>query len=81
LTGIITHPAYYRRGVASQLCRFFLDEGDKRGLPCILTGSPDGTPLYEKLGFVEKEEVIWRMKDGFVIRVEPVMIREPGSQS
>jgi hypothetical protein len=44
------------------------------GLPCIITASPDGAPMYRKMGFVEEDSVVWKGSDGTVLRTEPVMV-------
>lgn len=48
-----TSPRFQRRGLGSQLVNFGLEKADHDGLPCYLSGSPMGVPVYTKLGFEE----------------------------
>lgn len=50
---LITSPAYQRRGIGASLIQYGLEKADKEGVPCYLTASPMGAPLYKKVGFEE----------------------------
>ncbi|KAH6676634.1 hypothetical protein B0J14DRAFT_358209 [Halenospora varia] len=53
LLELITSPAYQRRGIGASLIQYGLEKADKEGVPCYLTASPMGAPLYKKVGFEE----------------------------
>ena len=63
ITGIIgtmlnvyTLPEYRRRGIATQVIRFLIDEAAQRKVSRIdLNASPEGIPLYRSLGFTEPD--------------------------
>jgi len=58
---VYTDPAWRRRGVAELLMQQLLDWVRGRGLGrLVLHASPDGRPLYEKLGFVATNEMRWK---------------------
>jgi len=49
---VATDPAHRRRGLGTQVMRALLDDARRRGLrTASLQASPDGLPLYERLGF------------------------------
>ncbi len=51
---VSTRPEYQRRGIASQLTLFALQDAQERGCRySALTSSPEGYPVYARLGFVE----------------------------
>ncbi|GAA1315788.1 GNAT family N-acetyltransferase [Leucobacter albus] len=55
---IVTSPSHRRRGIGSQLTAAALAVGRQLGADhAILTASPDGERLYERLGFVRREQV------------------------
>lgn len=48
---LATHPDYRRRGAATLLVRWGVDQAARRGAAITLFSSPMGLPLYTKLGF------------------------------
>jgi ribosomal protein S18 acetylase RimI-like enzyme len=59
--GIVTHPAYRRRGYARAIMSALLDWFDGRGLTRVdLNASADGQPLYRSLGFAVHSEPAMR---------------------
>lgn len=46
-----TDPAFRRLGAATACVQWGLDQCAKLGIPAYLEASPDGAPVYEKLGF------------------------------
>ncbi|GAA4631281.1 hypothetical protein GCM10023196_060090 [Actinoallomurus vinaceus] len=52
--GVVTDPAYRRRGHSRSIMHGLLDWFTERGIRRVdLTASPDGEPLYRSLGFTE----------------------------
>jgi GNAT superfamily N-acetyltransferase len=52
--GVVTDPAYRRRGHSRSIMEGLLDWFAERGIRRVdLTASPDGEPLYRALGFAE----------------------------
>lgn len=51
LQTLYTHPSYQRRGIASALLVWGVDEADRLGLIVYLSASTEGRALYEKFGF------------------------------
>ena len=52
LLNVLTYPEYRRRGYAYQVVSRMIEEAKALGLSMIeLSATPDGKPLYEKLGF------------------------------
>lgn len=47
---IVTSPDYRRRGAASLLLQWGLDQADEQGVEIYLESSVAGRPLYEKFG-------------------------------
>lgn len=55
---MLVHPDYRRRGIATALMEACLDYLSGRDVTCIkLDASPDGLPVYEKLGFRSESEI------------------------
>ena len=52
-----TTPEYERKGVASLLVGYGLEKADREGWACFTEASPRGKRVYERLGFVSREEV------------------------
>jgi ribosomal protein S18 acetylase RimI-like enzyme len=50
-----THPSYRRKGVASMLMDWGVQQADRDGLRCFVDASDQGVPLYKKYGFVGQE--------------------------
>jgi len=48
---LATKKSYRRRGISSTLMRWGMEYATKRGVPIYVEATPDGRPLYEKLGF------------------------------
>ena len=68
------HPAYRRRGVASALARFVIDDADAAGVGCYLETYGDGTEaLYRRLGFEVQDR--WEFEPGAPLA--RTMWREP----
>lgn len=53
LLTLATHPDYQRKGIASMMIRWGINQARESGVPIILFASPMATPLYETLGFRE----------------------------
>ncbi|KAI1163704.1 acyl-CoA N-acyltransferase [Nemania serpens] len=68
-----THPAFQRRGVASQLVRWGLDEARRRGIPDATTeASSMGRGVYARLGFRPKgPDIVYEVDDEFSHRDKP----------
>lgn len=55
----VVHPEFQRRGIASKLVQWGLDEAKRRGgLDCSTEASPMGRTVYAKLGFRQEGEEI-----------------------
>ena len=53
---VYTEPAYRGNGLCTKLIQNLIDYGRKRGLGRVdLSATKEGHPIYEKLGFVDKE--------------------------
>lgn len=50
---VATDPAYQGKGAGSLMMKWGLDQADAQGVEAYLEASPEGVPLYEKLGFRE----------------------------
>jgi GNAT superfamily N-acetyltransferase len=48
---IATKKGYQRRGLGAQLVRWGMEKADEEGWDCYLDSTPEGKPLYRKLGF------------------------------
>jgi len=60
ILNVYTDATWRRRGVAEQLVRAVLDWTDAEGIRrVVLHPSVAGRPLYERLGFVPTNEMIW----------------------
>ena len=46
-----THPDHQRRGAGARLVQWGTDVADEAHIPCYLSASPNGYPLYKKKGF------------------------------
>ncbi|KAI0442579.1 acyl-CoA N-acyltransferase [Xylaria telfairii] len=68
-----THPAFQRRGVASKLVQWGLDEARRRGIPDVTTeASSMGRHAYAKLGFVPQgSDIVYEVDDEFSGRDKP----------
>jgi ribosomal protein S18 acetylase RimI-like enzyme len=57
------HPSFRRRGVASALARFVIEQADAEGVGCYLETAGDGTEaLYRRLGFEVRDR--WEFEPG-----------------
>ncbi|MGD8682937.1 MAG: GNAT family N-acetyltransferase [Chloroflexota bacterium] len=57
------HPSFRRRGVASALARFVIEQADAEGVGCYLETCGDGTEaLYRRLGFEVRDR--WEVGPG-----------------
>ena len=53
---VYTEPAYRGKGLCTKLIQNLIDYGRERGLGRVdLSATKEGHPIYEKLGFVDKE--------------------------
>ncbi|CAH0037033.1 unnamed protein product [Clonostachys rhizophaga] len=52
-----THPDYQRRGAASTLLRYGIQQAREEKLPITLLASPMGQPLYATFGFEDRGKV------------------------
>jgi ribosomal protein S18 acetylase RimI-like enzyme len=61
---VLVHPEFRNRGIGRALLQKAIEHLDSRGIPCIrLDATPQGKPVYEKLGFVDEYEIErWRLK-------------------
>jgi predicted N-acetyltransferase YhbS len=59
---MLVHPQYRRQGLGTRLMRRALDYLKRKGVRCVkLDATPEGRPLYEKLGFqFESELTRWQ---------------------
>lgn len=53
-----THPYYQRRGAASALLRYGIQQAREEKLPITLLASPMGQPLYASFGFEDRGKVV-----------------------
>jgi GNAT superfamily N-acetyltransferase len=54
LLNVFTYPEYRSKGTATKVVSFLLEEAKRINVSVVdLTASPDGKPIYEKLGFKE----------------------------
>ncbi|RYC60201.1 hypothetical protein CHU98_g5996 [Xylaria longipes] len=69
----VTHPAFQRRGVASKLVQWGLDEARRRGIPDVTTeASSMGRHAYAKLGFEPQgSDIVYEVDDEFSSRDKP----------
>lgn len=67
------HPSYQRRGIASKLVQWGLEEAHRRGdLEAITEGSIRGRHVYQKLGFrSDGPEVDYEVDEEFADRIPP----------
>ncbi|KAI1453702.1 acyl-CoA N-acyltransferase [Annulohypoxylon moriforme] len=81
LSLLCTAPNYHRRGAAKAMMLPMFDLADARGLKVYLEATPDGKPVYEKLGFREIDQLTFDLKmltgksEG--IYKIAIMVREP----
>ena len=69
---VLVDPAYRGRGIGTKLLSQTIDYLDARRIPCIkLDATPQGRPLYEKLGFVREYEI-----ERWTLRRTPVRVTE-----
>ncbi|KAI3323540.1 hypothetical protein HD806DRAFT_535367 [Xylariaceae sp. AK1471] len=68
-----THPSVQRRGVASKLVTWGLDEARRRGIPEAITeASSMGRHVYKRLGFQPQgSDVVYEVDDEFANRDKP----------
>jgi predicted GNAT family acetyltransferase len=61
---ILVDPEFRKRGIGRALLQQAIEHLDSRGIPCMrLDATPQGKPVYEKLGFVNEYEIErWRLK-------------------
>ena len=80
---LVVEPGWERRGVGKRILEWGLREADERGLPCLISASPKGKGLYERLGWVEQTRVDIDEGDfggrSGRIYTTSLMVREPRS--
>lgn len=55
---VLVHPEFQKRGIGTQLLKKTVEYLDQRGIPTIkLDATPQGQPLYTKLGFVTEYQI------------------------
>lgn len=65
-------PAFQRRGVASRLVEWGLQEAQRRGgLECLTEASVMGRLAYERLGFRPEGEIEYKVDEEFRTRSMP----------
>ncbi|KAI1205193.1 putative GNAT family acetyltransferase [Annulohypoxylon truncatum] len=57
LSFIGTDPSYERRGAATMMIQWGIDQCKKHGVPAYLESTLEAAPLYRKLGFIEMEKI------------------------
>ncbi|KAL8671655.1 MAG: hypothetical protein Q9168_003835 [Polycauliona sp. 1 TL-2023] len=69
-------PAFQRRGIASKLAQWGLDEGVRRGgLEAVTEASTPGRPVYSRLGFKQDgPDIEYHLGDEFNDRTHPVNV-------
>lgn len=77
-----TEPKHQRRGAASLLLKWGLEESDRLGIPAVLESSPQGRLLYEKWGFREVDNLTVDFSPwGGPSKIEvPLMLRDSQRQ-
>ncbi|KAI1774843.1 putative GNAT family acetyltransferase [Hypoxylon cercidicola] len=63
LTFIGTDPAYERRGAATMMVRWGIDQSKNDRVPAYLESTVEAAPFYRKLGFVEVEKLSLTYED------------------
>ena len=62
ILNVYTEPSTRGSGYAGQLMQAVLDQCRQRGVPTVvLHASPQGRPIYEKLGFIGTDEMMLRL--------------------
>ncbi|KAK3941445.1 hypothetical protein QBC46DRAFT_382701 [Diplogelasinospora grovesii] len=74
-----TDPKHERRGAGGMLLKACVEEGERLGLPVLLTSSPAGRPLYVRNGFTDVKKFELDFAQWGLDKVQEVwaMIREP----
>jgi len=63
LLNVFTYPPYRKQGFATMILNLIIDEAKKMNLSLIdLSATPDGKPLYSKLGFTETKSRYTEMR-------------------
>jgi ribosomal protein S18 acetylase RimI-like enzyme len=63
LLNVLTYPEFRQRGIATRVISEIIEEAKKLEVSSIdLSSTPDGKPLYEKLGFIEPKSKYTRME-------------------
>ncbi|OTA88316.1 hypothetical protein M434DRAFT_80432 [Hypoxylon sp. CO27-5] len=83
LSLLCTSPKYFGKGAAKALLSPMLAIADNHGLKTYVEATPNGKPLYEKLGFRKVDELTFDLKkltDKFedIYKIS-IMVREPKS--
>jgi GNAT superfamily N-acetyltransferase len=62
VVNVYTEPAHRHRGLARELMRTILDWCEQHCVVVTLAASDEGRPLYESLGFVQMNQMVWQGK-------------------
>ena len=65
LIALATHPDHLRKGVASALIEWGLQEAEKQGIPVLIESVPHAVPVYERSGLTNegKWTIDYEVKD------------------
>lgn len=76
---LATSPKFQRKGLASMLLRHVLDQADREGRKTYIEATPEGHPVYAKLGFgdVALVEVDLKKWGGRTVGTNVCMVRKP----
>lgn len=61
VVNVYTEPAHRRRGLARELMQTILDWCEQQHIVVVTVAASDaGRPLYERLGFVQMNQMVWQ---------------------
>ena len=77
LAQLLTHPDYRRRGAATMLLQWGLEQADREAWPITLFAGPAGVSIYQRAGFEIIVNITVQVA-GEEVRLEmPAMVRSP----